>query len=351
MLNDVPSDSEEIEDTPNGSFLVEATIRGEKIIYSSRPDKNERLVFAKNMRHLLKMQNRFKYPKYSVYATNEFACGGMIIKIINNDHKKFDAPRYSISGKKLEQCQGQHPFPDIYYKEIDINRKDSFELPQYKEFDEYIKKFINKKDFYKSKNLMYKLGVLMYGPPGNGKTSYFRYLINNDILPKDATVIWTESIPNRDTIETLRKVKGLKVFIFEELVTSVVTPSQIQRFLKFMDGEDSLDNAIYFATTNHPEALPANIIDRPGRFDYMIEVNNPDRETREVILKEYFGDKFEESMIGQSEGLSNADIREVFLLSVVQELSFAKATSKLKNHKENVKNSFQKYRKMGLHDD
>ena len=61
----------------------------------------------------------------------------------------------------------------------------------------------------------------------------------------------------------------------------------IENLLTFLDGESSWDNTVTIATTNYPEDLPANLVDRPGRFDTFIEYGNP---AKDDIVK--MGEKF-----------------------------------------------------------
>jgi cell division protease FtsH len=79
----------------------------------------------------------------------------------------------------------------------------------------------------------------------------------------------------------------------------------------------SQDGVIVVATANHPEALDAAILKRPGRFDRVVQFRNPDADLR----REYYrrlspilrGEKFEIA-ISQTEGFSFAQLRETYIL-------------------------------------
>lgn len=253
---------------------------------------------------------------------------------------------FNIQGKYLSLSIDNRG--DTVLQEIKVTRNDSFFLPEYEKLNEKLFSFIKNKDFYTENKLFYRLGMLLYGFPGNGKTSWLRWLLNNNILPKDTTVIWCKELPGDTYIQAFKTLPGIKIFIFEEITAMTNHPDAVREFLQFMDGEQTLDNSVYIATTNHPEQLPQNVVERPGRFDLIFEMDNPGLETREVILKNYFKDKFEPNMILDSEGLSHAEIKEAFISSVLNQGTFKDAVKNAKKHKQFVKNGFEKYKKIGF---
>lgn len=132
-----------------------------------------------------------------------------------------------------------------------------------------------------------KQGYLLYGRPGNGKSSEIYQLMsiceelkmNVLIMESDTDLRYLEEF--RDKLQ-----EGRTVIVFEEM-TERLHSSSIEKILSFMDGEFSWDNTITIATTNYPELFPANLIDRPGRFEVFIEYGDP---TLEQIVE--LGAKF-----------------------------------------------------------
>ena len=97
-----------------------------------------------------------------------------------------------------------------------------------------------------------------------------------------------ESDTNISYLEEFRKYLNSErtVIVFEEM-TERLHSSSIEKILSFMDGEFSWDNTITIATTNYPELFPANLVDRPGRFEVFIEYGDP---TKAQIIE--LGNKF-----------------------------------------------------------
>ena len=120
-----------------------------------------------------------------------------------------------------------------------------------------------------------KRGMLLYGPPGNGKTSEIMQVIRS-AKELDAVVFVVSSALRTNNLEGFRKaMAGRKtVFILEEVTERAQGPN-VESLLSFLDGEASWNNAISIATTNYPKELPENIVDRPGRFDTFFAFNNP----------------------------------------------------------------------------
>ncbi|MEE6209575.1 proteasome-activating nucleotidase [Salarchaeum sp. III] len=145
-------------------------------------------------------------------------------------------------------------------------------------------------------------GVLLHGPPGTGKTMMAKAVANET----DATFIkmaGSELVQKfigegsrlvRDLFDLAEQREPAIIFIDEiDAVASKRTDSktsgdaEVQRtmmqLLSEMDGFDERGDVRIIAATNRFDMLDEAIL-RPGRFDRLIEVPNPDAEARSRIL-------------------------------------------------------------------
>ncbi|GAA0273080.1 proteasome-activating nucleotidase Pan1 [Halobacterium noricense] len=146
-------------------------------------------------------------------------------------------------------------------------------------------------------------GVLLHGPPGTGKTLMAKAVANQT----DATFIkmaGSELVHKfigegaklvRDLFQVARDHEPAVVFIDEiDAIASKRTDSktsgdaEVQRtmmqLLSEMDGFDERGDIRIIAATNRFDMLDRAIL-RPGRFDRLIEVPNPDETGREKIFR------------------------------------------------------------------
>jgi len=146
-------------------------------------------------------------------------------------------------------------------------------------------------------------GVLLHGPPGTGKTMLAKAVANET----DATFIkmaGSELVQKfigegarlvRDLFELASEHEPAIIFIDEiDAIAAKRTESktsgdaEVQRtmmqLLSEMDGFEDRGEIRIIAATNRFDMLDRAIL-RPGRFDRLIEVPNPDREGRERILE------------------------------------------------------------------
>lgn len=151
-------------------------------------------------------------------------------------------------------------------------------------------------------------GVLLYGPPGCGKTLLAKAVAGEADAP-------FYSISGSDFVELFVGVGASRVRdLFEQSRKSAITSGKgciifideidavgrqrfagiggghdereqtLNQLLAEMDGFDTRTGVILIAATNRPDVLDAALL-RPGRFDRQIEVYNPDVVGREQILK------------------------------------------------------------------
>lgn len=205
-----------------------------------------------------------------------------------------------------------------------------------------LKDFYANEKFYRNVNTLYKLGILMYSAPGLGKSSLLRHLLKK-ALPDGSIVIYVnDDLFTQEFIDHMKDTLNgrLKFIIFEEITTSVVQYRALERMLNFLDGESSMDGQIVLATTNYPENLPGNLVDRPSRFDKLIKFDYPGVEDRTKILTHYLGREPSTTEVDKTKDMSIAAIKEVVTLMMVNNSTFEQAIKKMNDRKAVIKKEF-----------
>ncbi len=147
-------------------------------------------------------------------------------------------------------------------------------------------------------------GILLFGPPGCGKTLLARAVSTesgtNFITIKGPEVFskWVGE-SEKAIREVFRKgrMAAPAVIFFDEIDSLVprrglgyadsgVTERVISQLLTEMDGILTLEDVVVIAATNRPDIVDPAIL-RPGRFDRLIYVPDPDEDARLEIFKIY----------------------------------------------------------------
>ena len=127
-------------------------------------------------------------------------------------------------------------------------------------------KFLQTKDRYARYGLTHKRGYLFYGPPGSGKTSLGIMLARRFIERSGGVVMFCPDHGSfYNGVAILRDVEPGRpsMYLIEEADTIVNNT----HCLSILDGELSIQGAVFVAMTNYKEKLPPRISNRPGRFD------------------------------------------------------------------------------------
>ena len=177
-------------------------------------------------------------------------------------------------------------------------------------------------------------GVLLYGPPGTGKTLIAKAVAktteSNFISIKGPELLskWVGESEKgvREIFRKARQVAPCIIFLDEvdALVPrrgsgnsdSHVTENIVSQILTEIDGLEELNNVLIIGATNRLDIVDPALL-RPGRFDRVIEVPNPNIKGIEMIFKIHTKDKPLSEDVNLktiselSKGFSGAEIEEV----------------------------------------
>ncbi len=237
-------------------------------------------------------------------------------KLKIGDHILFD-PRTNYGFEKLPKSSVEEvvleEIPDITYEDIgglgeQIEAlRDSVELP-------YIYP-----DVFAEHKLSPPKGILLYGPPGCGKTLIAKAVANSlaksieqrtgkETTPYFLNVKGPELL-NKYVGETEHKLREVfkkarekanedvpVVIFFDEMdslfrmrgsgISSDMEATVVAQFLSEIDGVESLKNVIVIGASNRQDLIDPAVL-RPGRLDLKIKVNRPDAEAARDIFSKY----------------------------------------------------------------
>ncbi len=174
---------------------------------------------------------------------------------------------------------------------------------------------------YRTLGVPYRRGVLLYGPPGNGKTSLIRHV--GCMLPKVPVLVCRPcSTFDSDDLQVIvdRWVQQAPAILVIEDLDWLLSLVNVSRFLNMIDGVESRTTGglLLIATTNHPGELDPAINNRPGRFDVAIEMPCPDATTRLEYLRARLSSVDSETLrqtADLTDGLSFSHLQEIVKLS------------------------------------
>lgn len=210
---------------------------------------------------------------------------------------------------KISKNDKENEALEIYQEPMQKDNKEVklFSLPGRPElenfFNEQVIDIINNKERYKALGIGFPSAVILYGPPGSGKTYAVEQLIN--LLDWPSFRIEASSVASPYIHETSKKVAE----VFQKAMEnspSVLVIDEMEAFLSDRDNAQSYHNVeemaeflrripeatanevLIIAMTNKLDMIDPAIL-RRGRFDYIINVDYASTEEIESMLINSFG--------------------------------------------------------------
>jgi cell division protease FtsH len=170
-----------------------------------------------------------------------------------------------------------------------------------------------------------KRGILLMGPPGNGKTSACRWIWSEcrrrrwdwRLVTPDAY----RQARSNDAIEELFSVERRGIVFFDDMDLALRDRERVHEtedqavFLSALDGIAVNEGVVFVFTTNCSLELIDRAFKRPGRIDLVLHFEAPTPELRRQLVERWHPDIRSaislEDVVSSTEGMSFAEIEEL----------------------------------------
>lgn len=161
-----------------------------------------------------------------------------------------------------------------------------------------IDNFLELEQDYLDYGVTWRRGILLYGPPGGGKTSFVTAMATR--MEMDIYYIGLRDIDSNEHLnKAVRSVRPRSVIVFEDV--DVVVPKRstkksdgsvngvtLDALLNIMDGMMTPHGALFVLTTNEIDKLDPALL-RPGRIDLKVEIGYLTDYQAQTMVERFLG--------------------------------------------------------------
>jgi len=214
-----------------------------------------------------------------------------------------------------------------------------------------------------------KRSILLCSPPGVGKTASINEVCKKLLKKPGTCVITWDTAGVRPRAVNSFFLNGSKfnekverLILIMEDVSGGTTEEDYgakgvnSSLLNLLDGVGSPFKGVptfIIATTNNPEREVGALIDRPGRFDKVLELKTPSEEEciellRFISKRELSEDDIKAAKIAAKEEFSIAHLQEIVVRSLLDDITMLESCDQLVTHKKRFKKAFTEEKSMGI---
>lgn len=199
-----------------------------------------------------------------------------------------------------------------------------------------VESFLASKDFYLQNKIAWKRGILLWGKPGNGKSSLIKTIMS--VYPfKPITIAPGSNDEAMREAFSYAEEQNPSLLYFEDLDSMLDRTIDTSSFLNLMDGIATKNGMLVIATANDVKKLKPNITDRPSRFDRKFEIPLPNNEMAYAYLRKWFADFLpvkkcrELAKFSVRYGFSYSHLKELFVSSMFEALAHNRKSPTIKD--------------------
>lgn len=235
----------------------------------------------------------------------------------------------------------------LYFEKIPVKTEGLLRFPDTnsnKVVDE-IQRFWTLESKFKAYGLAYKRGILLWGPPGSGKSCTLQ-LIMADVIKRGGIVVkFDDPYLFIDGMRVLRQIqKDTPVVVMLEDIDSILKMYNESEVLNILDGVNETERMVFLATTNYPEELGHRIVNRPSRFDKRFKIGFPSAASRKMYFEHLIGGKKKVKELGielkqwveDTDKFSIAHLKELFIAVHILGDDYKEAVETLKSMREEI---------------
>lgn len=235
----------------------------------------------------------------------------------------------------------------LYFEKIPVKTEGLLRFPDTnsdKVVDE-IQRFWTLEEKFKEYSLAYKRGILLWGPPGSGKSCTLQ-LIMADVIKRGGIVVkFDDPYLFIDGMRVLRRIQpDTPVVVMLEDIDSIIKMYNESEVLNILDGVNETHRMVFLATTNYPEELGHRIVNRPSRFDKRFKIGFPSAASRKMYFEHLIGGKKKVKELGidlkrwveDTDKFSIAHLKELFIAVHILGDNYEEAVKTLQSMREDI---------------